>query len=118
MDSKRLVLAPCPTAAVARLTEELGVSHAVAQVLVRRGFADPDHARAWLAADDAHAPSEFRGIDDAVALIRRHVSAGTRITVHGDYDVDGVCSTAILVRALRTLGAQVGWYLPSRLEDG
>ena len=47
-----------------------------------------------------------------------HVRAGSRITVHGDYDVDGVCSTAILVRVLRTLGAGVDWYLPSRTEDG
>ena len=47
-----------------------------------------------------------------------HVERGSRITVHGDYDVDGVCSTAILVRALRTLGADVDWYLPSRIDDG
>ena len=46
------------------------------------------------------------------------IAAGGRITVHGDYDVDGVCATAIMVRALRSLGADVGWYLPSRLEDG
>ena len=38
--------------------------------------------------------------------------------MHGDYDVDGVCATAVLVRALRSLGADVGWYLPSRSEDG
>src|SRR3954470_6541510 len=118
MDSKRIALAPCPTAAVARLQDELGVSHVVAQVLVRRGFTDPDGARAWLAAADAHPATDFCGIDAAVATIERHVAARTRITVHGDYDVDGVCSTAILVRALRSLGADVGWYLPSRLEDG
>ena len=46
----------------------------------------------------------FAGIDDAVRASSAHVSAGARITVHGDYDVDGVCSTAILVRALRALG--------------
>src|SRR5205085_580200 len=38
--------------------------------------------------------------------------------VHGDYDVDGVCSTAVLVRSLRALGADVGWFLPSRMDDG
>src|SRR4051812_28569111 len=90
---KRRVLAPCPTAAVARLEAELGVSHVLAQVLVRRGFADPDQAREWLAAGDVHDASEFSGIEDAVALIRRHVDGRSRITVHGDYDVDGVCST-------------------------
>src|SRR5437764_13473192 len=86
-EPRRLALAPCPTAAVARLEAELGVSNAVAQVLVRRGFGDPDEARAWLAAGDAHDASCFRDIDVAVALIRRHVQAGSRITVHGDYAV-------------------------------
>ena len=52
------------------------------------------------------------------ARIHGHIERGSRITVHGDYDVDGICSTAILVRALRTLGANVDWYLPSRIDDG
>ena len=60
----------------------------------------------------------FAGIERAVATIERHIRAGTRITVHGDYDVDGVCATAILVRALRSLGADVNWFIPDRLEDG
>ncbi|HSJ96056.1 MAG TPA: DHH family phosphoesterase, partial [Myxococcota bacterium] len=115
---RRIQIAPCPTAAVSRLESELGLSHVTAQVLVRRGFADPAAARAWLAADEQHPPSAFAGMDDAAALVRRHVEARTQITIHGDYDVDGVCSTAILVRALRALGATVDWYLPSRTEDG
>ncbi|MDQ3631636.1 MAG: single-stranded-DNA-specific exonuclease RecJ, partial [Actinomycetota bacterium] len=109
-----LDIAPCAMVAVARLEREVGVSGAVAQVLVRRGLGDPADAAAWLAADERHEPSAFAGIDDAVALILRHVRAGTRITVHGDYDVDGVCSTAVLVRCLRSLGADVDWYLPGR----
>ena len=115
---RRLTLAPCPSADVARLEAELGVSHVVAQILVRRGLAEPGAARAWLAAEERHDPGAFCGLDEALALIRRHVEAGSRITVHGDYDVDGVCSTAILVRALRSQGARVDWYLPSRREDG
>src|SRR4051794_6973720 len=115
---RRIDLAPCPTADVARLEDELGVSHVVAQVLVRRGFADPGAARTWLEAGERHETGSFCGLDEAVALIRRHVEVGSPITVHGDYDVDGVCSTAILVRALRAIGGEVGWYLPSRLEDG
>ena len=51
-------------------------------------------------------------------MILGHVGRRSRITVHGDYDVDGITSTAILVRALRTLGADVDWYLPSRIDDG
>jgi len=100
------------------LERELGVSHPVAQVLVRRGLGEPDAARAWLAADACHDPSTFAGIDVATALVLDHVRAASRITIHGDYDVDGVSSTAILVGVLRTLGADVDWFLPSRAEDG
>jgi single-stranded-DNA-specific exonuclease len=100
------------------LERELGVSHVLGQVLVRRGLGDPVAARAFLAADEAYDPDAFVGIGEAVATIERHIRAGSRIIVHGDYDVDGVCATAILVRALRALGASVGWFLPSRIDDG
>ena len=115
---RRFDIAPCSMADVLALERELGVSATVAQVLVRRGLADPARAQAFLEGADAHDPSAFAGIDEAVALILGHVARGTRITVHGDYDVDGVCSTAILVRGLRALGADPDWYLPSRTEDG
>ena len=100
------------------LARDLGVSFPVAQVLVRRGLGDLAGARGWLAGADEHPPSDFRGLDDAIALILRHATAGHRITIHGDYDVDGVVSTAILVRTLRAIGGDVDWYLPSRSEDG
>jgi single-stranded-DNA-specific exonuclease len=114
----RLETQPYAFAAAARLSAQLGCSHVVAQVLVRRGLADPAVARAFLAAEDRHALAEWPGLADAAARIHGHVERGSRITVHGDYDVDGICSTAILVRALRTLGANVDWYLPSRIDDG
>jgi single-stranded-DNA-specific exonuclease len=60
---RRLDLTPCPSAAVRRLEEELGLTHVTAQVLVRRGFGDPESARAWLAADERHPPSAFAGMD-------------------------------------------------------
>jgi single-stranded-DNA-specific exonuclease len=101
-----------------RLERELGLSHALSQILVRRGYHEPDAVRAFLAADERHEPSLFDGIDSALELIWRHVRGAGRIVVHGDYDVDGVCATAVLVRALQALGADVGWYLPSRSEDG
>jgi single-stranded-DNA-specific exonuclease len=115
---RRLDIPPAPIAQVRALERALGVSFATAQVLVRRGLGDESAARAWLEAADRHDPSAFAGIDAAVTLVLEHVRARTRITVHGDYDVDGVCSTAILVRALRALGAEVDWFLPSRGEDG
>ncbi len=114
----RLQIAPYETAAAFALERDLGVSAALAQVLVRRGLADRAAAAAWLAADERHDPSAFDGIDAATALVLEHARAGSRITIHGDYDVDGVASTAILVGVLRRLGADVDWFLPSRMQDG
>ncbi|MGZ4280435.1 MAG: single-stranded-DNA-specific exonuclease RecJ, partial [Solirubrobacteraceae bacterium] len=113
-----LNIPPAPLATVRALERRLGVSFALAQVLVRRGLGEEEAARAWLAATERHDFGAFAGIDAAVDLVLSHVRAGTRVTVHGDYDVDGVCSTAILVRVLRVLGADVDSYLPSRTEDG
>ncbi|MCW3016363.1 MAG: single-stranded-DNA-specific exonuclease RecJ [Solirubrobacterales bacterium] len=114
----RLDIKPLDVRAAISLQDALGVSFPVAQILTRRGLADPDAARAWIAAADAHDVRLFSGLDVAVATVLRHVRDGTRITIHGDYDVDGVCATAILVRTLRYLGAEVDWYLPGREEDG
>jgi single-stranded-DNA-specific exonuclease len=114
----RLEIPPCSMSDVRRLERELGVSSALAQVLVRRGLGAPAAAREFLAAEEAHDPSLFAGIDRAVELVMSHVHAGSRITVHGDYDVDGVTSTSILLRVLRSLGADCDWFLPSRTEDG
>jgi len=105
------------TAALA-LEHELGISHVLAQVLVRRGLSDVSAAQAFLEPSEGHDPTEFAGIERAVSLIERHIRDRSRIVVHGDYDVDGVCATATMVRALRALGADVGWYLPDRLTDG
>jgi single-stranded-DNA-specific exonuclease len=115
---RRLHIPPVPLASVRALEREVGVSFAVAQALARRGLDDPAAARAWLAADERHDAGAFGGIGRAVDLVLDHVREGTAITVHGDYDVDGVCSTAILIRVLRELGARVDWLLPHRAEDG
>ena len=109
---------PVAFADVVALERELGVSHTLAQVLCRRGLSEVAAARAFLAADEAYSPRAFRGIAAALELVLGHVAAGSVITVHGDYDCDGVCSTAILVSALRSLGADVDWYLPDRTSDG
>jgi single-stranded-DNA-specific exonuclease len=116
--SRRFEIFPCPEDEVAALQLTLGVSGPLAQVLVRRGLGDSEAARTFLAAEVEHPPAAFAGIQQALATILVHVRGGTRITVHGDYDVDGICSTAVLVRVLRALGANVDWYLPDRASDG
>jgi single-stranded-DNA-specific exonuclease len=114
----RFNVTPYDYAAAERLAAALGVSHVLAQVLVRRGLGDPEQANAFLAAGDAHPPQAFGGLATAAGRILSHIGRSSRITVHGDYDVDGVAATAVLVRALRTLNADVDWYLPSRIDDG
>jgi single-stranded-DNA-specific exonuclease len=114
----RFEVSLCPPEDVAVLRERLGVSGALAQALVRRGHRDPESARAFLAASEEHSPQAFAGIADTVARILEHARGGQRITIHGDYDVDGICSTAILVRTLRELGADVDSFIPDRAADG
>jgi single-stranded-DNA-specific exonuclease len=100
------------------LAREFGLSATTAAVLVRRGIRDVSSARRFLEAADSHDPFEFRGMDGVVELVLEHVRRGSVITVHGDYDVDGICSTALGIRALQTLGANVRARLPHRTEDG
>ncbi len=100
------------------LAGELGLSEPVAVTLVRRGYRTPEAARAFLAADETHSPEAFRSMGAVVELVAMAIEAGGRITVHGDFDVDGVCATAILVGTLRELGAECDWLIPDRIADG
>jgi single-stranded-DNA-specific exonuclease len=100
------------------LADQLGLADPVAIALVRRGHRTVEQARTFLDANEAHDPERFEGIGAAVEAIEAAIAAGSRITVHGDYDVDGMCSTAILVGALRRAGAECDWIIPDRLTDG
>src|ERR671932_1208698 len=117
LGTARWTCTPYSVDAAERLAGELGVSLTTATVLVRRGYDTAEDARRFLLAGERHDPFEFDGMAAACESILAHVRSGSRIVVHGDYDVDGVCSTAILVRALRRLGADPSWHIPAR-EDG
>src|SRR5690349_21499143 len=109
----------CERREVESLAHELGVSEVLAAVLVRRGFDDPGQARAFLAAElPEHDPFELGDMREACESIRAAIAAGTKICVHGDYDADGICATALAVLVLRELGAEVSYHLPSRFEEG
>jgi single-stranded-DNA-specific exonuclease len=109
----------CPHRESARLAQELGISETTARVLVRRGYGDTAAARAFLAgADPGHDPSLLGDMDAACKRIRAAIASKERICVHGDYDADGICATALAVLILRELGADVAWHLPSRFEEG
>ena len=111
-------LAPYDYGDVRALMDALELAEPVAVTLVRRGHRTVEDARRFLAADDSHDPFELGGMSAAVAAISTALEAGRRITVFGDYDVDGVTSTAIMVSALRDLGGDCDWYIPDRLGDG
>ncbi len=103
---------------VRRLAAELELAEPVAVTLVRRGYRTVDAARRFLEARESHEPSEFRGMEEVCEQILAVARRQGRITIHGDYDVDGVTSTAILVSTLRSLGAECDWLIPDRLSDG
>jgi single-stranded-DNA-specific exonuclease len=106
-------------AEVEALSAALGVSDVLASVLVRRGYADHAGARGFLeAALPEHDPFLLGDMQEACTAIRAAVEASTTICVHGDYDADGICATALAVLVLRELGADVRYHLPSRFEEG
>src|ERR687896_2707021 len=114
----RWVCEPYDVGLAERLAAGLGVSRPVGAVLARRGFARVEDARRFLAAEERHDPLTLPGVPQACELILGHLRRGSRIAVFGDYDVDGVCSTAMLVRPLRALGGDPAWALPSRFDEG
>ncbi len=117
----RWVVAPPPDAgAAAALARALDLPLALAGLLVQRGVADPSTARRFLrpSLDDFGDPMALAGMEAAVAAVAEAVTAGRTILVHGDYDVDGQCATALLTRALRSAGASVVPFVPHRLRDG
>jgi single-stranded-DNA-specific exonuclease len=110
---------PCPQGDAEALARELGVSETAARVLVRRGYVDPAKAREFLdGAPPGHDPFLLGDMRAAVDAIHAAVAAGKRICVHGDYDVDGICATALALLVLRELGADADWHLPSRFDEG
>jgi single-stranded-DNA-specific exonuclease len=109
---------PYSYADVRAVADGLELSEPVAVTLVRRGYRTPELAREFLAADESHPPSAFDGMAAVVEQVRAAIDAGRRITVHGDFDVDGVCATTIMVSALRRLGAECDWLIPDRIGDG
>ncbi len=112
-------IASVDSRAACSLARDLGVSDITASVLARRGYDTPEIAARFLdAALPGHDPLLLGDMEVAVERIRSAVASGTRICVHGDYDVDGICATALAVLFLRELGADVVWHLPSRFEEG
>jgi single-stranded-DNA-specific exonuclease len=105
---------------VARLEAELRLPPAVARLVAARGHGLPDDARRFLRPrlEQLHEPTRLAGVELAAERLARACRDGETVLVHGDYDVDGMCSTALLTRVLRGLGARVVPFIPHRVSDG
>ena len=102
------------------LAEACGLDPRLARLAWLRGVDRPEALAwrldpAWSRSTDPHL---LPGVDAAVARIRRALAARERIVVYGDYDVDGVTATALLVRTLEKLGAEASFFIPNRFSDG
>ena len=111
---------PVDARLVELLRSALSLPVELCALLVQRGFADVDGAKAFLRPrmEQLRDPYELRGMEAAVHRLVTAIGRGEAIMIHGDYDVDGMCSTALLTRALRHVGAIVIPFIPHRLTDG
>jgi single-stranded-DNA-specific exonuclease len=117
----RWLLPPEPdAAAVERLQQELHLPWAICRLLAARGLGAPDDAKAFLRPrlGHLHEPTSLADLDRAVGRLVRALREGETILIHGDYDVDGICSTTLMVRTLRALGGHAVPFIPHRLRDG
>lgn len=104
----------------ARLARELGLPDCAGAVLLARGVTDAEEAEAFLDLDASvlHPPTDLPDLDGAATRLLQALDRGERVVVHGDYDADGICGSALLTRGLRRLGADVGVFVPDRTRDG
>lgn len=98
-----------------------GLLPLVAQVIINRDIKTPDEAHTYIEPESQDLPSpldEFKDLTASVELIKEAIAEGEQIAICGDYDADGMTSTALLLRALKHLGANVDYAIPSRMKDG
>ena len=116
---KRLIIPPCATAGSQRLVESVGISRVLADALVRRGWTDASAVRDFLELEGSlHDPLLLGDASLAIPMLQNAITERLQIVVHGDYDADGVCATALLCEGLTALGATVRPFIPSRFDEG
>lgn len=104
-----------------QIAEATGLSPLLAQVLINRGVTTAEQVQAFLEPESQVLPSpltEFPDLAISLELLQSAIAAGDKIAICGDYDADGMTSTALLLRSLRSLGAHVDYAIPSRMSEG
>ena len=106
--------------AIKTLSETFGITELIAKILVNRGYATVEAANAFLRPElsGLHDPFLLHDMDKAIERLMQAIDSGQKIIVYGDYDVDGMTSTAIMTWALELMGANVNYFVPSRFSDG
>jgi len=104
----------------AELAKSLKISPLVAQVLINRQITDAKTGSHFLTPKltDLIDPAQMPGIEPAVQRLKQAITSKERITIYGDYDVDGITGVTILWQILRLLGADVDYYIPHRVDEG
>lgn len=118
---RRLSVRPTQPEQARALAQALDIPEVIAQLLIQRQLPDQDAARSFLYDDASQVCSDpmlFRDMAKAVARIESAIEQGHSIFIHGDYDVDGICSTVLLAEGLQELGAQVDHHVPCRFTEG
>jgi single-stranded-DNA-specific exonuclease len=102
------------------LAFELGIPLEIAQILINRDISKIQDAQQFLfgTLENLHDPFLMKGMREATDRIKKAISAGERILIFGDYDVDGILSVVVLTKALQSLGAEVEYFIPDRLKQG
>lgn len=120
MNEKRWIVREHDTEQVAALSRVLGVSPTLAALLISRDCGDESSANSFLnpSYDQLHDPYLMLGMPEAVERLLRAIDNAEPILVYGDYDVDGTTGTALLLRALKLLGARAGFHVPHRFTEG
>lgn len=103
-----------------QLARDMNISVTFAELLLRRGLADPKAADKFIRGSlgDLHDPYLLSGMKEAVPRIKRAIENNEHILIYGDYDADGVSSTSLMIRLMRHLGASFDYYIPHRSKEG
>lgn len=103
-----------------RLMQETGISAILASLLMNRGYEDSQEVREFLnpSLHQLSSPFEMVNMGAAVERILEAVARKDKIVIYGDYDVDGICASVMLYQGLKTLQADVDYYVPDRMEEG
>jgi len=120
MKAKRWIVRRQDAQQAASLARVLGVSPILAALLITRGYDNESSARSFLTPghNQIHEPYFMLGMREAVVRLETAIDNGEPILIYGDYDVDGTTGTAVLLRALKLLGARTGFHVPHRFTEG